>query len=348
MGRAVGAGALALGLVACGGGGSGKDAFKACMVADTGGLKDRSFNAEALAGMQQAAKAGSGIDVHSVTSDSPGQYAPKIAAYVRSGCDLIVTVGFSMGPATLASAKKNPDQHYTIVDYNSTPPQIKGLEFNTAQGAFLGGYFAAGMTKTGKVATYGGLDYPSVTIYMDGFWQGVQYYNSQHNDQVRVLGWSQDTQTGVFAKSFTNAAEGRKIAARFQDQGADIIFPVAGGTGLGSLQQAKASNGKLNVIWVDNDGFYSNPGYGSVIMTSVVKGIASAVSTVVTEAAEGNFDATPYIGTLANHGTDLAPFHDFSSTVPNSLASELDTVRQGIISDSIKVTSPHQPTGPAG
>ncbi|MEY9876499.1 basic membrane protein A [Streptacidiphilus sp. MAP12-33] len=321
--------------------------FKACMVTDTGGLDDHSFNAESWAGMQDAAKANPNIKVQNATSATENDYTSNIAGFVSAQCKLIVTVGFAMNTATVDSAKKNPTQHYAIVDNTSTKPQVQGLEFNTAQGGFLGGYFAAGMTKTGKVATFGGANYPTVTVYMDGFWEGVQYYNQKHNTHVQVLGWDETKQSGTFdpTQSFTDQAGGKQIAATFQSEGADIVFPVAGGTGIGALAQAQSSGGKLNAIWVDDDGFVSNPQYGSVIMTSVTKGIATAVSTSVQQAAAGNFSATPFVGTLANNGTGLAPFHDFASKVPASLTTELATVKQDIINGTIKIQSKNQPTG---
>lgn len=321
--------------------------FKACMVTDTGGLDDHSFNAESWAGMQDAAKQNPAIKVSNATSATENDYASNISGFVSAGCKLIVTVGFAMNNATVDSAKKNPNQQYAIVDNTSTAPQVKGLQFNSAQGAFLGGYFAAGMTKTGKVATFGGANYPTVTVYMDGFWEGVQYYNQQHNTKVQVLGWNETKKQGTFdpTQSFTDQAGGKQIAATFQSEGADIIFPVAGGTGIGALAQAKASGGKLNAIWVDDDGFYSNSAYASVIMTSVTKGIASAVSTVVTDAAKGSFSSDSYIGTLANGGSGLAPYHDWTSKVPAALTTELGTVKQDIISGKIKITSKNQPVG---
>jgi len=322
-------------------------AFKACMVTDTGGLDDHSFNAESWAGMQAASKADPSITVQNATSATENDYASNIAGFVSAGCKMIVTVGFAMNDATVASAKKNTTQDYAIVDNTSTGSQIKGLEFNTAQGAFLGGYFAAAETKTGKVATFGGANYPTVTVYMDGFWEGVQYYNQKHSTKVQVLGWNETKKSGTFdpTQSFTDQAGGKQIAATFQSEGADIIFPVAGGTGIGALAQAKSSGGKLNAIWVDDDGVISNPTYASVIMTSVTKGIAAAVTTSVTDAAKGNFSSTPFIGTLANNGTGLAPFHDFASKVPASLTSELDQVKADIISGTIKIASKNQPTG---
>jgi len=298
--------------------------------------------------MQDAATASGGkIGVSYVQSTTENDYTSNIASLVGEGCKMIVTVGFAMADATTASSKKHPTQEYAIVDKASSGTQIQGLQFNTAQGAFLGGYFAAGMTKTGKVATFGGAKYPTVTVYMDGFWEGVQYYNQKHGTNVQVLGWSEKTQQGTFdtsANPFGDQSGGKSIAQTFQSQGADIVFPVAGGTGIGALQAAQASGGKMNAIWVDDDGFVSNASYGSVIMTSVTKGIATAVKTSVTNAYNGSFTSTPFIGTLANNGTGLAPFHDFSSKVPASLQSELATVKADIISGTIKITSTNQPT----
>ncbi|HET7067107.1 MAG TPA: BMP family ABC transporter substrate-binding protein, partial [Nocardioides sp.] len=203
---------------------------------------------------------------------------------------------------------------------------------------------AAGMTKTGKVATYGGLNIPPVTIYMDGFWEGVQYYNQQKGKNVQVLGWDEKNQKGgTFAQSFTDANKGKQLTAQFQQQGADIVFPVAGGTGIGSAAAAAASGGQLSVIWVDTDGCESVAQYCKYFLTSVTKNLADSVEEYVNKAASGQFPQGNYVGTLENDGTGLAPFHDFDSKVPAEVKSELDTVKQDIISGKIKITSPSQP-----
>jgi len=321
-------------------------AFKACLVTDTGGLDDHSFNELSWQGMQDAAKADSSITVQNAQSTTSNDFAGNISGFVSAGCKIIVGAGYDLQTALVQSSVKNPNQHYAVVDNTSVGSQVEGLQFDTAQAAFLGGYFAAGYTKTGKVATFGGADYPTVAVYMDGFWEGVQYYNQQHNTKVQVLGWSETTQKGTFdpTQSFTDQAGGQQIAENFEAQGADIVFPVAGGTGIGALAAAQASGGKLKAIWVDNDGYYSNPQYQDIILTSVTKGIDKAVATEVEQAAAGNFNTTSFIGTLANGGTGLAPFHNFSSEVSATLQSELKTVQADIISGTIKITSPNQPS----
>ncbi|HVV23343.1 MAG TPA: BMP family ABC transporter substrate-binding protein [Pseudonocardiaceae bacterium] len=316
--------------------------FKACMVTDTGGIDDRSFNASAWAGMQAAQSAGK-AHVSYVQSKSESDYAPNISQLVAGKCQLIVTVGGLMAQATTDAAKKAASQHFAIVDSNGNGTNVEGLQFNTAQAGFLAGYLAAGYSKSGKVATYGGLKIPPVTIYMDGFWEGVQYYNSKKGKNVQVLGWSEKAQNGSFAGSFTDQSQGQQLANNFIQQGADVIFPVAGGTGLGSAGAAQASNGKAVIIWVDTDGVESAPQYASVFLSTAFKNVNNAVQKEVTDASGGTFPTTDYIGTLANGGVGLSPFHQFDSKVDSGLKSELDQIKQDIISGTIKITSPAQP-----
>jgi basic membrane protein A len=197
------------------------------------------------------------------------------------------------------------------------------------------------MTKTGKVATFGGEDFGTVTIYMDGFWDGVQYYNQKHGTKVQVLGWNETTQKGSFTGDFTNQTKGQQLTQTFISEGADIIFPVAGNVGLGAAKavqvadQAAGSN-KVNMFWVDTDGCVSAPQYCQYFITSVEKGIVPAVKTAVMNAANGTASGGTYVGTLANGGAVLAPYHDFSSKVPAALQAELAQVQAGIENGSIQ------------
>jgi basic membrane protein A len=316
--------------------------FKGCMVTDTGGIDDRSFNASSWQGMQEAQSAdSSGVAVKYLQSSSQSDYVPNINAFVGQKCGIIVTVGFLMGTATQNAAKAHAGSKFAIVDYNYTPPlkNVDALLFNTVQDGFLGGYLAAGMTKTGKVATFGGQKLPTVTIYMDGFWDGVQYYNSQHHKNVKVLGWSEKTQNGNFTGDFTNQTKGLTLSNTFIQEGADIIFPVAGNVGLGAakaVQTADQQGHNVNMMWVDTDGCVSAAQYCKYFITSVMKGIQTAVKTAVLGAAHGTFKGGNYIGTLSNGGVALAPFHDFASKVPASLQSDLAKVKAGIENGSIK------------
>jgi basic membrane protein A len=325
--------------------------FTGCMVTDTGGINDKSFNQTSWEGMQAAAAAEpSKIQVKYLPSTTTADYAKNISTFISQKCGIIVTVGFLMGPATQTAALANPKQKFAIVDCSyasfclSTTPNppiahnIDQLVFNTVQDGFLGGYLAAGMTKTGKVATFGGQKFGTVTIYMDGFWDGVQYYNKQHHTNVQVLGWSEPSQNGTFAGNFTDITAGQTITNTFINDGADIIFPVAGAVGLGAAKAVQAANtaGKsVSMFWVDTDGCISAATYCPYFVTSVEKGIATAVKTAVLSAANGTFKGGTYIGTLANGGAVLAPYHQWASKVPTSLQSELNTLKQDIINGTI-------------
>ncbi|HET9827208.1 MAG TPA: BMP family ABC transporter substrate-binding protein [Nocardioidaceae bacterium] len=318
--------------------------FTACMVLDTGGVDDRSFNQSSWAGMQAAAKKDPGIKVSYVSSSSQNDYTPNLNAETSKGCDTVLAVGGLMGDAVKAVAKKNPKEHYAEIDSPSSGPNVYGLQYNTAQGGFLGGYLAAGMSKTGKVATFGGLNIPPVTIYMDGFWEGVQYYNKSKGKKVQVLGWDEKNQKGgTFANSFTDLNKGKSISQAFVQAGADVIFPVAGGTGLGAGAAAQASGGRVNLLWVDTDGCVSASQYCKYFISSVTKNLTDPVTQYVTKAAGGSYPTGNYVGTLSNGGTGLASFHDFDSKVPSGLKSELATVKKDISSGKIKITSPSQP-----
>jgi basic membrane protein A len=315
--------------------------FKACMVTDTGGINDKSFNQAAYAGILAAAAVNSNVTPKYLPSTSTSDYSSNITAFIGQKCGIIVTNGFLMGAATQTAAKANPSAKFAIVDFGYTPPlkNVDALVYNTVQDGFLGGYLAAGMTKTGKVATFGGQKLSTVTIYMDGFADGVKYYNQQHHKSVQVLGWNEATQSGSFTNSFTDLTAGQRITSTFITEGADIIFPVAGGVGLGAakaVQTADQSGGNVNMMWVDTDGCISAAQYCKYFITSVEKGITTSVKTAVLAAASGKFAGGNYVGTLSNGGVTLAPYHDFASKVPASLQSELAQIKTQIENGTLK------------
>ena len=321
--------------------------FTACMVSDAGGFDDKSFNETAHNGMMQA-KDELGIKTNQIESNAEGEYAGNVQSMIDANCNIVITVGFALATATEAAAKLNPDVNFAIVDYSSFEgvDNAKGLIFNTAQPSFMAGYLAAGMTQTGTVGTFGGAKYPTVTIFMDGFAQGIKYYNEQKGGDVKLIGWDEAKQDGQFVggnNPFGDIPGGKNTASTLIAQGADIILPVAGPAGLGALQAAKESGGKVNAIWVDTDGFISAPEFGPQIMTSVQKGMDVAVFEAIKAALEGTFSSDPYVGTLENDGVSLAPFHDFEDKVSDELKSELEQIKADIISGTITITSPSQP-----
>jgi basic membrane protein A len=333
-----------------GGGGTkttGASTFSACMIVDTGGLDDKSFNQASWAGLQQAKAADSSIEIKNLPSQSSADYAKNISTFESQKCGIIVATGFLMASSVEAAAQATPSQKFAIVDCSYASGCLKGpkqsninqLVYNTVQDSFLAGYLSAGMSKTGKVATYGGEQFGTVTIYMDGFWDGVQYYNQKHHKNVTVLGWNEKTQKGTFAGSFTDLGAGQRIANTFISEGADIIFPVAGGVGLGTakaVQTADSGGKSVNMIWVDLDGCFSASAYCKYFLTSAQKGITASVKQSVLAAVHGTFHGGTYVGTLQNGGAELAPYHQFDSKIPTSLKKEIDQLKSQLESGQIK------------
>jgi basic membrane protein A and related proteins len=310
--------------------------LKGCLVTDVGGINDKSFNASAWKGLTDA-QTQLGADVKYLQSKQQTDYDKNIQAYIDEKCDLIVTVGFLLGDATKANAEKNPNQKFAIVDYAYDPtiPNVLGLTFSTDQAGFLAGYLAAGMTQTGKVGTYGGLQIPTVTIFEDGFYYGVQHYNKIHNKTVEVLGWDPVKKTGLFAGGFNDQAKGKEIAQNLMQEGADIIMPVAGAVGLGTAAAVKDA-GKGSIIGVDTDWTVTSPEYPPISLTSVMKTIDAATLAAMKATADGSFKGGIYTGTLENKGVDIAPYHDFDSKVPADLKAEVTQLKADIVSGKVK------------
>jgi basic membrane protein A len=349
------AGVAALTLAACGqapeqssGGQTGGGAvanFLPCIVSDMGGFDDKSFNQLSYEGMQAAGKT-LGVKPKSVQSDSETQYKPNIQSLVDQNCNLIVTVGFALSAATIESAKANPDIDYVIIDDAADAdgdgkpdaPNIKPLLYDTAQAAYLAGYMAAGFSKTGKVGTFGGQPFPTVTIFMDGFKQGVDHYNEVKGKDVQLIGF-EGGDKGSFTGGFEANETAKTTAKNIIDQGVDVLMPVGGPIYQSAVAAIKDSGKDIALIGVDADLFQTDPSTQDFVLTSVQKKMDVSTQEAVEAAGKGNFDATPYIGTLENGGVGLAPLHNFESKVDPALVKEVDDLKAKIISGEVKVQS---------
>ena len=316
--------------------------YCARMVTNSGGLEDRSFNQSSWAGLQEAAKKYS-IDADVLVSTSETDLAPNVEQAVETGCGFVLTVGYELADATAAEAKDNPDVHFAIVDEVVDADNVKPIVFDTAQASYLAGYLAAGVSKTGKVGTFGGGNQPPVTLFMDGFVDGVAKYNEVHGTSVVALGWDKAAQDGSFTGDFEDINKGKTYTQALIDQGADVILPVAGQVGEGAAAAALEA-GNVSVIWVDNDGYETLPAeYKPILLTSVLKNTSDAVVSIIGDDLDGKFDNTEFVGTLENGGVGIAPFHDLASSVSADLSKEIDGLKADIISGKISVTSPSTP-----
>ncbi|WGW10843.1 BMP family ABC transporter substrate-binding protein [Saxibacter everestensis] len=345
--------ASALLLTACGeaptesGGGeaSGSSEFLGCIVSDSGGFDDKSFNEAGFRGLNKAKEDGVISDTKTAESTSDADFAPNINQMVSQDCGLTITVGFLLATATADAAKANPESKFAIIDtaLEEEAENVKSIQFDTAQAAYLAGYLAASQTKTGKVGTFGGIKLPSVTIFMDGFADGVAHFNEEKGKDVKVLGWDKAKQDGTFTGDFEDVKKGQSVSENLISQGADVLLPVAGPVGEGAAAAALDAK-DVALIWVDSDGYETlAEKYKPLVMSTVVKKIDVAVEDVLKATAEGNFSNEPYVGTLENDGVALAPYHDWDSKIDDATKKEITDLQAAIIDGSVKVESQSSP-----
>ena len=308
-----------------------------------GDINDRGFNQLAWEGMQRAAQE-FGIEVvYSQTFDGV-EFSQNINDVLKAGVDGVITLGFDFAPAVRAASEANPSIPFLSIDFPSQTANDLGILFASDEPSFLAGYLAAGMTQTGTVCTYGGEQTPPVLSFMVGFEGGVKYFNNQNGTNVQLLGWRTDANIpaggeGRFIDTFSDEAVGRQVAEEFFGQGCDVIFPVAGGAGVGSAAAAQEQG--LKVIGVDADQTQTDPEYAEVFLTSVLKKIDAVVYEAIrmNETGEMLDDSQTYrnnfIGTLANGGVGLAPFYSNDSQIPQPLKDSLTQIEARLVEGSL-------------
>jgi basic membrane protein A and related proteins len=319
--------------------------FQTCMVSDSGGFDDKSFNQLGFEGITKAAEELGAQEPITVESDVETDYAPNVQSLVDQNCKLIVTVGFALAAATIESALANPEIEYVIIDdaadndFNeeTDAPNIKPIVFDTADAAFMAGYLSAGMSTTGKIGTFGGAKFPTVTIFMDGFKQGAEYYNEVKGTDVQVLGW--DGTDGSFTGKFVAGPEATTASQALIDQDVDVLLPVGGPIYQSAAAAIRDSGKDIALLGVDADVYESDPTVKELLLTSIRKSIDLATYEAVLAAGQDNFDVTTYVGTLENEGVSIADYHDFASKVPAELDAEVKALKDAIISGEITVTS---------
>ena len=324
--------------------------FLPCAVSDLTGFDDHDFNELTYDGVKAAAVT-LGVETKATESASEDQYAGNIDALIGEGCNLIVTVGFALATATRDAAKINTDVNFALIDSTVNNDDfsplvldnVKPVLFDTAQAAVLAGYLAAGASKTGVVGTYGGMPFPSVTVFMDGFADGIAHYNEVHSASVKLVGWDKASQNGLFVGSFDDQNQAKTITSGLLDQNVDVIMPVAGTLFKASIEAMKDRGSEGAIIGVNSDAFVSAPEYKEYYLTSVLKNLTTAAEEVTVAAGNGKFDNTAYIGTLENNGVGIAPTHDWESKLDPALLSEVEQLKADIISGAFVVDSPSSP-----
>ncbi len=307
-----------------------------CQIAGAGGLYDNYFNSLLYKGIQDAASLFD-WEATALQSASTSDFASNMLAFVDADCKLIVAP-VSLYEATRSAAEANPDEKFMMMDFMYDPPleNIWNQVYATDQAAFLAGYIAASVTRTGKVGVFGGVDIPQVTDFMDGFALGVDYYNQKHGTSVEVLGWDAQAHQGLFIGSFCCSTEGRRMAQLFLDRGADIILPVAGksvGWGAGAEIQ---EHGNAWIVGVDNDWSVTMPEFSDIVLTSIEKRFDVSVVQAARSVAQGTFSGGIHVGTLETGEVGISPFHQSNALISASVKTDLERIETDIIAGRIE------------
>lgn len=306
-----------------------------CQVTDVGGINDKSFNQTAWKGVQDAVEE-FGIEAKYLESSGAADYEVNINAFLEEGCEIIFPVGYMLADAAFAAAEANPDVHFALIDIPSGLDNMRGSLYRIQQTTFLNGYLAAGMTETGIVGTYVGILFPATQEFMDGYAMGIAHYNEVHGTDVQLLGWDMETQQALEAGNFESTDDGRRLGESLMDEGADIIMPVAGPVGAGTLA-VMAERGTGLLIGVDNDWSIGYPEWADYVLSNALKNMDFFVHFTIKDELDGKFTGGDFIGTLDNGGVGISYGSAWEDKIPDDLKAEIDELTKKIIAGEIAV-----------
>ncbi len=290
-----------------------------------------------------------------IVTEEVADYAANIQSLVDEEFDVIVTIGFLIGSDTLTAAKANPETSFIGVDQgicvdeegnNDTTfacagdaatliPNYQGITFREAQPGYLAGIVAATLSESGVIGAVGGTNVPAVVAFRDGYFNGARSVNP--DIEVLYVESNPDPVIG-----FNDPERGAEIATQMLDEGADVIFQVAGGTGVGVLETACAEEGVYG-IGVDVDQALSLPPQAATcVVTSAEKKLQDTVHTVILSVDDGSFQAGTVVYDLSSdpQGVGLSDFHDFADLLTPELQALLDAAEAGILDGSIDPAVP--------
>jgi basic membrane protein A len=302
--------------------------LKIGLVTDVGQINDKSFNQSSWEGVLSAEKCGA--KVRYIQTMNPTDYANNIAEFAEGGYNIIVTVGYALGPATLDAAKLYPDVTFIGVDQfqADTVSNVVGLVFHEDQSGFLAGVLAARLTKTNVIAAVLGTDLvPPVVAFKEGYEAGAKYVNPD----INVIS---TYHPGGLDVAFIDPEWGAATAKQALDQNADVVFGAGGKTGNGALIEVANHVGTSGpppfCIGVDTDQWLTVPEAHPCLVSSAMKLLDVGVTDIIKAYADQKVEPGNYYGQAG-----LAPFHDLEKDVPAEVQTELQTVAAGLADGSI-------------
>ncbi len=300
---------------------AGSSDLKVGLVTDVGTLDDRNFNQYSWEGVLLGVAIIGAPEPQSIITTESSEYDTNIQSFIDEEYDVVVTVGFALGEATLAAAEANPDVHFIGVDQfqaNDPLDNYESLIFNEAQAGYLAGIVAASISESGEVAAIGGAGFiPPVVNYARGFENGVMSVNEDATVHINYI--SDD-----LTVAFNDPTAGKTFADQFlqQNEGVDVMFQIAGKTGNGVLQSVEEAG--IYGIGVDVDQWVSTPDSAECIVTSAEKKLTKAVSEGIVAAGEGSARSSNVFYGADNEGIGLSPFYQFADLIDADTQSAID------------------------
>jgi len=305
------------------GGAAAAGAPKLGIVYDAGGKFDKSFNQSAAEGIERFKKQ-NGINVFEAQASSDTQAEQVLRGLARKKLDLIISVGFSQTQAVQKVAAEFPAVHFVLIDGTANGKNVNSILFKEQEGSYLVGVAAAMAAKSGKIGFVGGMDIPLIRAFECGYAQGAKAINPKIDVQQNMV--------GTTAAAWNDPAKGGELARAQFDRGADVVFAVAGGSGLGVIQMAK-TKGKL-AIGVDSNQNDIQPGS---VLTSMVKNVGNATYDALMQAKSGQFASGVTYKGLKEGGVDWALDKNNRAIVPAAMEKRVNQAKADIISGKIKV-----------
>ena len=310
------------------------EVFCVGLVTDVGKINDKSFNQSAWEGVQKSETDGVADLVQYIETTDAKDYAKNIGTFGDAGFDVIVTVGFNLGEATVAAAATYPDIVFIGVDQfqGATTDGVAGLNFPEDNAGFLVGALAAMMSETHKIGAVCGTDVvPPVWRFGEGYKAGAAYADAQNGTTTEVfVVYHSDV---GFDKTFTDPEWGAQTAKSMMDQGADAIFGCGGITGNGAITAAAQAG--AYAIGVDTDQYLTLPEAAPRMLSSAMKLITPGVAKLIAAAKDGTIAFGNVFGDAG-----YAPFHDLDAEVPAEVKAAMEAINAGLLDGSIKTNVP--------
>ena len=297
--------------------------FKPAVIFDLGGKFDRSFNQASYTGAERF-KEEFGVEYREFEIQSDAQREQALRRFAQQGNNPVVVAGFAYGSAMETVAAEFPDTDFAIIDMVVDLPNVRSVVFNEHEGSYLVGMLAAMKSESGKVGFVGGMDIPLIRKFECGYIQGAK----AADPDVEVL----RNMTGTTGAAWNDPVKGGELAKGQIDQGADVIYHAAGGTGRGVLQAA-ADNGALG-IGVDSNQNYMHPGK---VLTSMLKRVDVAVYNAFKDGMDGNFETGVQVLGLAENGVGYAVDENNQDLLTDEMVAELEEAKAKIVSGEIEV-----------